>query len=198
MYSLLQKKPKIQLEPYPHVVIEDALPWDLYEALENTFPEDLILGTQPYDNGICYRMKADMLLKKDLPVPTVWREFTEYHTSAQWFNEVNELFKDHMPTVLNKTFTENDLGARGWADKDKNIWTDCQVVMHKPIVEILVNLQEESQILKSTLSKAEIDGTDPSQVEILKSRINHLETQDSMLKDWEFKFWNNIMGDFSI
>ena len=63
MYSLLQKKPKIQLEPYPHVVIEDALPWDLYEALENTFPEDLVLGTQPYDNGICYRMKADMLLK---------------------------------------------------------------------------------------------------------------------------------------
>ena len=135
MYSLLQKKPKIQLEPYPHVVIEDALPWDLYEELENTFPEDLILGTQPYDNGICYRMKADMLLKKDLPVPTVWREFTEYHTSAQWFNEVNELFKDHMPTVLKKTYTENDLGARGWADKDKNIWTDCQVVMHKPIVE---------------------------------------------------------------
>ena len=43
MYSLLQKKPKIQLEPYPHVVIEDALPWDLYEALENTFPEDLMI-----------------------------------------------------------------------------------------------------------------------------------------------------------
>jgi hypothetical protein len=36
---------------------------------------------------------------------------------------------------LHKTFTEDDLGARGWADENKNIWTDCQAVIHKPIEE---------------------------------------------------------------
>jgi|TARA_Y100000590_G_scaffold241071_1_gene271076 hypothetical protein len=134
MYSLLQKKPKVQIEPYPHVVIEEALPWDLYEELENTFPEKQILDTQPFDNGICYRMKANIMLDPKFQ-PEIWRKFAEYHTSAEWFNEVNELFKDYMPKVLHKKFTANDLGARGWADKNKNIWTDCQTVMHKPITE---------------------------------------------------------------
>ena len=136
MYSLLQKKPTVQIDPYPHVIIEDALPWDLYEALENSFPEGMVMQQQnAYDDGICFRLKADKLLDPTGSVPGVWEEFTRYHTSAEWFNEVNELFRPYMPNVLHKTFTEDDLGARGWADKNKNIWTDCQLVMHKPIEE---------------------------------------------------------------
>ena len=46
MYSLLQKKPKVETKPYPHVVIEDALPWELYEELENTAKLALILTGQ--------------------------------------------------------------------------------------------------------------------------------------------------------
>ena len=134
MYSLLQKKPTVQTDPYPHVVIEDALPWDLYENLEAEFPEKTLLATDPFDNGICYRLKADKLLSLTFE-SGLWRDFAEYHTSAEWFNEVNELFKPYMPGVLHKTFTEDDLGARGWADENKNIWTDCQLVMHKPIEE---------------------------------------------------------------
>jgi hypothetical protein len=134
MYSLLQKKPTVQLDPYPHVVIEDALPWDLYENLEAEFPEKTLLATDPFDNGICYRLKADKLLSLTFE-SGLWRDFAEYHTSAEWFNEVNELFKPYMPGVLHKTFTEDDLGARGWADENKNIWTDCQAVIHKPIEE---------------------------------------------------------------
>jgi hypothetical protein len=136
MYSLLQKKPTVQSDPYPHVIIEDALPWDLYEALENSFPEGMIIQQKnAYDDGICFRLKADRLLDPTASIPGVWKEFTKYHTSAEWFNEVNELFRPYMPNILHKTFTEDDLGARGWADEDKNIWTDCQVVMHKPIEE---------------------------------------------------------------
>ena len=134
MYSLLQKKPTVQTDPYPHVIIEDALPWDLYENLEAEFPEKTLLATDPFDNGICYRLKADKLLSLTFE-SGLWRDFAEYHTSAEWFNEVNELFKPYMPGVLHKTFTEDDLGARGWADENKNIWTDCQLVMHKPIEE---------------------------------------------------------------
>ena len=134
MYSLLQKKPTVQTDPYPHVLIEDALPWDLYEELENTFPEDQVLATKPFDDGICYRMKANVMLDPNFQ-PEIWRKFAQYHTSAEWFNEVNKLFKFYLPAVLNKKFTEDELGARGWAEDNKNIWTDCQVVMHKPIEE---------------------------------------------------------------
>ena len=135
MYSLLQKKPTVQADPYPHVVIEDALPWDLYEELENSFPEEQVLQTDPFDGGICYRLKANVMLEPRFH-PEVWRKFTEYHTSAEWFNKVNELFKPYMPSILSdKIFAESDLGARGWADENKNIWTDCQAVMHKPFME---------------------------------------------------------------
>ena len=73
MYSLLQKKPTVQVDPYPHIVIEDALPWDLYEELENNFPESQVLNTEPFDNGICYRMKANRLLHPDEDIPEVWK-----------------------------------------------------------------------------------------------------------------------------
>ena len=62
MYSLLQKKPKLITDPYPHVIIEEALPWDLYNELEKTFPAEQVLNTIPFDNGICYRMKSDILV----------------------------------------------------------------------------------------------------------------------------------------
>ena len=81
MYSLLQKKPKIKTEPYPHVIIEEALPWNLYEELENTFPEEQLMNTIPFDNGICYRMKSDKLVHPTFQ-PEIWRKFSEYHTSA--------------------------------------------------------------------------------------------------------------------
>ena len=84
MYSLLQKKPKLITDPYPHVVIEEALPWELYEKLEAEFPEKTLLATEPFDNGICYRMKSDVLLQPTFE-SNIWREFANYHTSHEWF-----------------------------------------------------------------------------------------------------------------
>ena len=63
MYSLLQKKPKLITDPYPHVVIEEALPLVLYEKLEAEFPAKTLLATEPFDNGLLYRMKSDVLLQ---------------------------------------------------------------------------------------------------------------------------------------
>ena len=157
MYSLLQKKPKIEAGPYPHVIIEEALPWDLYEELENTFPEEQVLNTIPHDDGICYRMKSDILVHPEFQ-PDIWRKFSEYHTSAKWFMEVYELFKPWLshPKVTDLLPNlEDNVCARGWrgfkeikevvvtasgrkkrVKNPKNILTDCQVVMHNPSLEI--------------------------------------------------------------
>ena len=129
MYSLLQKKLTVQADPYPHVVIEDALPWDLYEQLEREWPEQQLLATQPHDNGICYRLKADSMLRPGL-VSEAWRKFTEYHTSVQFYNEVKNVFKDYITDLPN---IENSLSPRGWDKGNDMIGTDCQTVMHSPI-----------------------------------------------------------------
>ena len=129
MYSLLQKKLTVQADPYPHVVIEDALPWDLYEQLEREWPEQQLLATQPHDNGICYRLKADSMLRPGL-VSEAWRKFTEYHTSVKFYNEVKNIFKDYITDLPN---VENSLSPRGWDKGNDMIGTDCQTVMHSPI-----------------------------------------------------------------
>ena len=49
MLSLLNKKPKVETNPYPHVLIEEALPWSLYEKLEAEFPEKQVLSTEAFD-----------------------------------------------------------------------------------------------------------------------------------------------------
>jgi hypothetical protein len=111
------------------VVIEDALPWDLYEQLEREWPEQQLLATQPHDNGICYRLKADSMLRPGL-VSEAWRKFTEYHTSVKFYNEVKNVFKDYITDLPN---IENSLSPRGWDKGNDMIGTDCQTVMHSPI-----------------------------------------------------------------
>jgi hypothetical protein len=40
--SILQKvRPEdVKMAPYPHVIIEEALPWDVYEQLAAAYPDD--------------------------------------------------------------------------------------------------------------------------------------------------------------
>ena len=118
--NLLQKGAQVVVDPYPHVIIEDALPWDVYEELERTFPENAILSTNPFDDGVCYRYKADKLLQEAFK-PEIWREFTQFHTSAEWFNSVIRTFEPWVPASLHKQHTAQELGARGWADDEKKI-----------------------------------------------------------------------------
>jgi len=126
MISVLQKPPSVVLDPYPHFIIEDALPQETYDQLANEWPEEQLLTTDPYDDGVCYRLKADEMLKKGR-VSQLWKDFTKYHTSINFFNEVKNIFSNHIKHE-NPT-----LSARGWAKKSDMIWTDCQTVMHKPI-----------------------------------------------------------------
>ena len=129
MKSILQKTPTLIKDPYPHFIIENALPDDLYDHLDREWPGQQLLTTQPFDNGICYRLKADEMLKPSV-VSDVWREFTEYHTSVEFYKQVADVFGDLMPSVAE---IEKTLSPRGWDKGADHIGTDCQTVMHEPI-----------------------------------------------------------------
>ena len=92
MKSILEKFTKIITDPYPHLVIEDALPEDLYNQLEREWPTQQLLATEPFDDGICYRLKSDEMLKADV-VSDLWKEFARYHTSPQFYREVENVWK---------------------------------------------------------------------------------------------------------
>jgi len=63
-------------------------------------------------------------------VSELWRKFTEYHTSIEFYNEVKYIFKDYITDIPN---VENTLSPRGWDKGNDMIGTDCQTVMHSPI-----------------------------------------------------------------
>jgi hypothetical protein len=109
-FSVLQNKPRLILDPYPHLVIENALPTELYEELDREWPKDQLLATEPFDSGICHRLKADEMLKPG-KVSNVWKEFTQYHTSFAFYKEMQEAFGDLVPHIEN---LENTLSPRGW------------------------------------------------------------------------------------
>ena len=127
--SVLQKQPILIKEPYPYFIIENALPENTYNQLEREWPAAQLLATTPFDNGICYRLKADQMLKQGV-VSDLWREFAEYHTSADFYKEVKNIFGDIMPNVED---IENSLGPRGWDKGGDKIGSDCQTVMHEPV-----------------------------------------------------------------
>ena len=127
--SVLRKKPNLLIDPYPHFVIEDAVDEKIYDQLEAEWPKEQLLATTPFDDGICYRLKADEMLKPE-KVSSLWREFTAYHTSADFYKEMKTIFEDYIPHVDN---VENTLSPRGWDKGGDWIGTDCQTVMHKPV-----------------------------------------------------------------
>ena len=127
--SVLHKQPKLLMDPYPHIVIEDALPEDIYNQLEKEWPTQQLLSTEPFDNGICYRLKSDQMLKPNV-VSDSWRQFAEYHTSAKFYDEVKNIFGNFMPNIAE---ADKTISPRGWDKGGDKIGSDCQTVMHKPV-----------------------------------------------------------------
>ena len=127
--SVLQKTPTLVEDPYPHLIIENALPEEIYEQLEREWPTEQLLKTEPFDNGICYRLKSDQMLKQGV-VSDLWKQFAEYHTSADFYHEVKHIFGDLMPDIKD---VHETISARGWDKGGDKIGSDCQAVMHKPV-----------------------------------------------------------------
>jgi hypothetical protein len=88
--SVLSKATEVNLYPYPHIVIQDCLPKDLYDELSETFPEKLILPDK-YDEGERIDLHTRHGLQK---LEGTWLEFVQYHISRDFWDEVWTLFHD--------------------------------------------------------------------------------------------------------
>lgn len=88
---------RVVLEPFPHIVIENALPSEVFEALSSSFPT---LGDLPADlagtNNRRFNLYASWgpteLPKDQTPKP--WQAFLEAHTSVEFSRKVFALFPE--------------------------------------------------------------------------------------------------------
>ena len=140
MYSVLQNKANIQLRtnPYPYFIIDDALPIDLYNKLNNDFPkyEKIIennRGLTDYQENTAYRYNAAQSML-DNSVTEDWKNFINYHTSHEFTDELFEIFLEQIQNIYkvgkDKLPNKNNTGVRF---KDKSFFsTDCQFVINTP------------------------------------------------------------------
>ena len=141
--NILQKanKNSVQLHPYPHILIENALPDDLYNILDNTWPETLL--SSEYENltdekGHTKRYLSNKVLTDKLVDP-IWLEFFEYHLSNDFYSYTVNLFEDalksYYPDQANDILT-GKVTPRDKVNQNKNntpFVTDCQFVQNKPL-----------------------------------------------------------------
>ena len=121
--NLLQKKPEAKFDPYPHFIIYDALPDDIYQELYETklTPEQIINGRQTTEN-----QRVDIPTRKALDIATpLWREFILENSSGPFVANLLSIFGYRMLAWSSLC------GIRGTGNYD--ISTECQPGLNTPL-----------------------------------------------------------------
>jgi len=136
MRSILQKVTRrdIVREPFPHVVIDDALEEDAYANLIDSFPPvEAIVDGRTIESNAPYRMPAARLLG-DSRVSPYWKDFARRHTSAAFFHEVLSIFGDALRQMHPSLRSLHDArtNIRG-AEPFAGVALDCQPCWGAPV-----------------------------------------------------------------
>ena len=144
--NVLQNASKgmVKMEPFPHIILEDALPQHIYDELESTFPESMMLDGHPSvndDRGHTKRYLSYKVLE-DKVVSQIWQEFFSFHVSDEFYKLVtNDIFSDAIkslyPEQAEQIMNTPSLPRQivNQARSATPIVTDCQFVMNKPLSE---------------------------------------------------------------
>lgn len=101
MLSILERASKADViaDPFPHLIIRNALREDVYARLASEFPDMRVIAgdATPQDNTYYFLGTAEAQAHPGVSV--VWKEFMAYHTSRTFFREVVALFGHHIRTM---------------------------------------------------------------------------------------------------
>ncbi len=134
--SLLRKAEEIHLSPFPYIVIDDALPEDIYnELLESRPSYDSILHGRDPGSNLRFDMPAKYSLEKG--VSSIWKQFINYHTSKEFLDEVISWFSPGInllyPNIIISGILDKDPGIRGLTDKP--FFMDCLIGVNTPCIK---------------------------------------------------------------
>mmetsp|Transcript_25003 Transcript_25003/g.34459 ORF Transcript_25003/g.34459 Transcript_25003/m.34459 type:complete len:362 (+) Transcript_25003:182-1267(+) len=128
---------KMFLDPYPHLVIRQALEPALYRALERSYLSDETLYnlTGLNKKNIPQNFRVDLWASTTLvtdSVPELWKRFVEYHSSPAFFREVWHLFEKEIRKSHN--FKKNfRIGTRFRDATTSDVVLDCQIAINTPV-----------------------------------------------------------------
>jgi hypothetical protein len=142
--SILAKvtKDDIRRDPFPHIVIHDALPQDLYDALAKSMPTAEYIGRRigkPITSNERYNYMSEFVLG-DPAMAQVWKDFVTFHSSPAFLSEFLDLFQEdllaNLPTAEDQVGPLRDLRA-GRRNRDNfethDILMDCTAVINSAV-----------------------------------------------------------------
>jgi hypothetical protein len=140
MKSILHKATaaSVEREPFPHIVIDDALEPELYAALAASFPDwrSFAAGGKTQNNSN-YRISSKELLSGKYA--DAWRELAALHTSTQFFRDVMDVFGDAIRRIhpaleeqIGKGLDEAATNVR-YLEPLADFAMDCQITWTSPV-----------------------------------------------------------------
>ena len=112
-------------EPYPHLIVKNALEPEIFAQLEQQFPaDDVVVDDRLPLRDTFYDYSASRVAA-DPRITPLWREFVSYHVSRHFFLEVVALFGDAIRSThpslersLGKRLEDFEVGVRPGGRKD--------------------------------------------------------------------------------
>jgi hypothetical protein len=139
--SVLQNRhtAELQLDPYPYIIIRDALPEALCDRLIASYPSLEVLGADPGRNNVRWSFPASEVRKTDA-ISGDWKAAINYHLSRQFYDELIDLFGDAITTLYPGLFPDREsllrlrIGNRGTYDiSSGDIRLDAQISGNTPV-----------------------------------------------------------------
>jgi hypothetical protein len=81
------KPQDLNLDPFPHLIVENALDAEVFAELEATFPSDQLIVDDRTMQDTWYDYPACKAVT-DERISPVWRRFFAHHTSSEFFQEL--------------------------------------------------------------------------------------------------------------
>lgn len=177
--SLLNNADKVSLSliPFPHIIIKDALSKSLANQLTSEFPMESFDTSM---NNTRVDISASKV-KNAIDMSSLWKEFINYHSSKEFFQEVIQVFKPCLSENEYESYLKFSSGIRGIdSHKEKQVLLDAQISINTPVIKT------------TSVRKAHVDNTNK-----LFSGLYYLRSPDDNSKggDLELLNWNKSYTD---
>lgn len=126
-YSVLDGVNDIVTDPYPYLVVHDALPESYYEELYRTMP---VPSTQGMGQNERRDVRSLAVLQGDYS--KLWQDFVAYHTSAEFFGELWSIFHDSIMKYYPDLNPDMSCGPRGTG---ADLQMEAQAGIDTPVTE---------------------------------------------------------------
>ena len=129
--------PKVIVDPFPHVVIDDALPEAVHAELCRTMPPDNYLAGPKYKgpNRYHHRSASELLTDDHVNLSATWKRFIEYQLGLEFYRTCLSVFSGFLKDADARTRAETGFGLaelrptmrHGEAPTNARAWTECQI-----------------------------------------------------------------------